>query len=167
MLLQIWPAFLLKECFFGVFFSKIMLESWSVAYTRVFMVLSIESDCIKKAQKLTKHDISFLSELPTKCVRLHIQTQFLKIFWGFLPSRSLCSTDAQFASTGYLKCLANYFKICGEHCLFIKNAGKGFVFAVEMNHILNSFYNFDTYMLSLVLYSETGKFLQENWNLKK
>ena len=45
--------------------------------------------------------------------------------------------------------------------LFIENAGEGFVFANIQLLLAYSFLNFDTVMPSLVLYSETGKFLQK------
>jgi len=48
----------------------------------------------------------------------------------------------------------------------IKNAGEGFVFAVEILWRLFAYsvYSFDTLMSSVVLYSETGKFLQNVLN---
>jgi len=48
----------------------------------------------------------------------------------------------------------------------IKNAGEGFVFAVEILWRLFAYsvYSFDTLMSSVVLYSETGKFLQNLLN---
>ena len=46
------------------------------------------------------------------------ETYFLKIFWGIPPQlpSALHPPGTRNTPTGYFQILADYFKICGEHC---------------------------------------------------